>query len=375
MRILFVCENYLPHYGGAEVVFKNLAEGFVKQGHKVSLITQKLKGTKSFEKINDVSVYRVKSLNSRYIFTFSSLFKVLKLARNHDVIQTTTFNGAFPSWFASKILNKPVCLTVHEVWVNKWNKVTNLNRFGCFVHNILEKLIYKLKFDKYVCVSNATKKDLLNLSISKNRVITIHNGLDYQFWHPKNFNGQKVLTILGLKNNFVCFSWGRPGPSKGFEYLIRAVPLIIKEIKNFKLVLMWGSKDKYPQQHKKLKQIIKELNIGPWVKIIPSLPYSELGNYISAADCVVIPSLAEGFGYNVVEAVALNKVIVASEVGSIPEVISGEYVLTKTKSPQSIAMGIKNVPLKKTIKTKKKMFPWDKAILSYLETYKELFNK
>ena len=63
MHILFVCENYLPHYGGAEVVFKNLAEGFVKKGHDVSLVTHQIKGTKKFEKINGVKVsYKKKNI-------------------------------------------------------------------------------------------------------------------------------------------------------------------------------------------------------------------------------------------------------------------------------------------------------------------------
>ena len=46
MKILFVLENYIPHIGGVEVVFKNLAEGLVKLGHDVFLITHRLKGTK-----------------------------------------------------------------------------------------------------------------------------------------------------------------------------------------------------------------------------------------------------------------------------------------------------------------------------------------
>ena len=48
MKILFVCENYLPHIGGAEVVFKNLAERMIKLGHEVNLVTHKLKNTKNF---------------------------------------------------------------------------------------------------------------------------------------------------------------------------------------------------------------------------------------------------------------------------------------------------------------------------------------
>ena len=47
MNVLFVCENYYPHYGGAEVVFKNLAEGSATAGHEVSVLTHRLKNTLS----------------------------------------------------------------------------------------------------------------------------------------------------------------------------------------------------------------------------------------------------------------------------------------------------------------------------------------
>jgi len=45
MKILFVCENYFPHLGGAEILFKNLAERFVKKDLQTTVVTHKLKNT------------------------------------------------------------------------------------------------------------------------------------------------------------------------------------------------------------------------------------------------------------------------------------------------------------------------------------------
>ena len=92
MKILFVCENYYPHYGGAEVVFKNLAEGLVKAGHKVLVLTHQLRNTAVREMVSDVSVQRIPSWHSRYVFSFTAIPSVLREARNADIIQTTTFN-------------------------------------------------------------------------------------------------------------------------------------------------------------------------------------------------------------------------------------------------------------------------------------------
>src|SRR3989344_5004836 len=161
MKILFVCENYHPHYGGAEVLFKNLAEGLVKKGNGVAIVTTLLPGTKKFEEINGVKVHRVSCFNNRYLFSFLSIPKVLKLAQKADVIQTTTFNGAPPAWLGAKMTKKPVTLTVHEVWIGRWKEVTDFSRIKTSLHELLERMLYLLPFDKYACVSESTRKDLL----------------------------------------------------------------------------------------------------------------------------------------------------------------------------------------------------------------------
>jgi len=144
MRILFVLENYIPHIGGVEIVFKELAERLAESGHDIDIVTHRISGTKEFEIINKVKIHRVKCLNSRYLFTLLSIPKVIMLARKADIIHTTTFNAAFPSWIASKLLGKPSLITIHEVWVGKWRKLTEMNFLNASLHEILERMIYLL---------------------------------------------------------------------------------------------------------------------------------------------------------------------------------------------------------------------------------------
>ncbi len=375
MRILFVCENYLPHYGGAEVVFKNLAEGFVRAGHTVDLVTHQMKGTASFEVINGVRVHRVWSAGSRYVFSFSSIFKVWQLARRSDIIQTTTFNGAPPAWLAARICGKKIVLTVHEVWIGKWRTVTGLGTLSCFVHDMLERMIYALSYDKYVCVSEATRHDVLALGVASSKVERVHNGFDYAMWKPGLFSGAIVRKKLGLKGTFVYFSWGRPGPSKGFEYALRAVPEITSRIPHSTFMLMLGSKEKYPQEYAMILKLIAQLHIEKNVVLVPSVAYSELGNYIAAADCVVVPSLSEGFGYTCVEAGVMGKPVVASNVASIPEVVSGKHVLVQVRDSSAIARGVVMVSQKKYAVSKPKKFLWKDAIQDYLGIYGRLIGK
>ncbi len=378
MKILFICENYHPHKGGAEVLFKNLAEGLVQEGDEVSIVTHRQQSTPKQEVLGGAKIHRVASLNSRYIFSFSSILKVIGEARKHEIIQTTTFNAAFPAWLAAKISGKPVVLTVHEVWAGKWKEITGFPWWQCWIHDFLERMIYRLPFDRYVCVSEATRKDLLKLNIHPEKVTTIYNGFDYESWNPQKWTKKDTHHFReqhALQDKFVFFSWGRPGPSKGFEYAIKAMPLIIKEVPDAVLVLMFGSIEKYPQRYAELLRLIQEINLPENIKIIPSLPYEQLGIPLQAADAVIIPSVSEGFGYTTLEAVAMNKPVVVSNAGSLPEVVSGKYQLFENKNASDLAQKAIKVAKGEYLWKKGRKFEWGECVRGYGGVYLGLKKK
>ena len=375
MKILFVLENYYPHIGGVEVLFKNLTEGLVRLGNEVNVITHRIKGSKKFEQIDGVNVHRVNCFHSRYWFTFLALPKVLKLAKKNDIIHTTTFNAAFPAWFASKILKKKSILSVMEVWINKWNELTEMGKISSSPHNLLEKIIYFLNFDKYIAISDSTKKQLLKIGRKESKITRIYCGVNYNHWDPKKYEGRGVRKKLNLEKNLVYLFTGRPGVSKGFEYLIKAVPLISKIIPNSKLLAIVSKDKTYKKRYDYIINLIKKLKIEAKVIIHDPVNYKELPNYVKAADCVVVPSLAEGFGFCAAEACAMGKPVVASNTTSLPEVVSGKYVLVKPKSPEAIAKGVEMVYNGETMKTPLKKFLLKDNIESYLKVYKELLGE
>ena len=371
MNILFVCENYIPHYGGAEVVFKNLAEGYVKQGHKVVVVTQLLPGTKKYEVMNGVKVVRINSFGSRNLFTFLSIPKVLKLAKKCDVIQTTSFNGAPPAWLVGKLSRKKVAITVHEVWIGKWKQVTSLSPLKARIHDLLERMIYWLKYDKYICVSDATKKDLLKIGIDQRKVARVHNGVEYQFWNPEKFEDKtiEIRSKFNVQNNFVYFAWGRPGTSKGHEYLIKAVPIIKKNVPDAKLLLMLSTSEQYKKKYAELVQLVNSLDLQDDVKIIPPVKHLELGYYLRAFDCAVIPSIAEGFGFNCAEAMTMGIPVVVSDAGSLPEVVSGKHLVFRSKDIEDLAEKVVMISQGQWNKIPLKRFEWSESINKYLEVY------
>ena len=376
MKILFVLENYLPHIGGVEIVFKNLCEGLVRLGHKVDIVTHRIKGTEKFENINGVNVYRVNCFYSRYWFSFLSIPKVLRLSKEADIIHTTTFNAAFPAWVGAKLLKKTSIITVHEVWVGKWKELTEMGNVGAFIHNLLERAIYSLKFDRYICVSNSTKKQLESIGKEAEKIEVVYNGVDYGHWNPKSYDSGEIREEIGVDdNNFLCLFYGRPGVSKGFECLLKAVPLIKEKIPNVKLLAILSKDKTYSKRYSYMIRLIKELEIEQDAVIHDPVDYKELPKYVKAADCVVVPSLAEGFCFTAAEACAMEKPIVASNTTSIPEVISGKYVLVEPKNPEEIAKGICSVYHREYTEKPLKRFELNENIEGYLKVYGRLLNE
>ncbi len=372
MRILFVIENYLPHIGGVEVVFKNLSEGLARKGHDVTIITHRPANAKTYEELNGVKIHRIRCLQSRYLFSFLAIPKAIAEARKADIIHTTTFNGAFPAWIASKLTGKKCVITVHEVWIGKWKDYTTMGWLEAAVHNFLERLIYLLPFDKYAAVSNSTRKQLLDIGKKPENAVTVYNAVDYGHFDTRKHSRKEIREEYMLEDNFVCLTYGRPGPSKGIEYAIKAIPLI--SIPKLKYVFILSKDKQYLLRLRKIKAMIKELEIENKVLLLDPVPHKQLPKYIRAADCVVVPSLSEGFGYSAAEACALGVPVVATNTTSLPEVVSGKYILVSPKSSEEIATAVERVHQGKYEKSPLKRFPLENNINGYMKIYRELIG-
>jgi D-inositol-3-phosphate glycosyltransferase len=381
LKFLFVLENYLPHIGGLETIFQNLMEGLVKQGHEVTLVTHRMKNTRKYEEIGGVIVYRVNSMQNRYIFTFSSILKTIQLAKGKDIIHTTTYNATFPAKIASLIRRIPCVITVHEVLGKDWSTLAGMSYLKGKIHQLLEKIILKLNFDKYVCVSYSTLRELkkaTNLGSNPKRCVVVYNGVDYDFWDPKKYADKRIDLKKYIKNkynsdpDFVYFFYGRPGISKGLEYLLKVVPLIKKKLPKSKLFAIVSKDRAYDAQYKQMLKLIDKLGIKDDVILHDPVPRNDLPYFIKGSDCVVIPSLTEGFGFNVAESCAMGTPVVASNTHSIPEVVSGRHLLVKPRSPQNIAEGVIRIWNKKWDIERKNKFTVEEMVTEYTRLYSQL---
>lgn len=373
MRILFVLEYYIPHIGGVETVFQELGERFVKLGHEVHIATMKLPNTSDFEIINGVHVHRINvpEIGSRYWFDFVfSIPKINELAISSDIIHSSDYITAFPVWVVAKMHNKPCIMTVTEPIGGMFRSVLGESYIKSKLFMILEKFLIGLPFDKYACISQYTRNCVRFMGIRDEKLRTIYLGIDEDQFNP-NIVRKNIREKYNLNGKFVYLSFGRPGVTKGIEYLIQAVPLISEKIPDSVLLLIL-SKD--PQdRYEMLRRMISEHGKKNIILIDP-VPRNELPDYIASSDCVVVPSLTEGFGFTAAEACAMEKPVVATNVGSLPEVVSGRCVLVEPRDPEGISDSVIRVWKGDVMSTQKKDFLWNRCVEDYLKIYKTIMR-
>jgi glycosyltransferase involved in cell wall biosynthesis len=365
MRVLFVLENYYPYIGGAEVLFKNLCEGLADRGNDVTVITTQLPGTAANETINRVKIRRIRTPGraSRYWFTFLAIGSAVRQAGKADLIHTTTYNGAFPAWLAARLRGEKCVITVLEIIGDKWREMTGMGPFKAGLHRLFERRVVSLHFDRYVAISQYTATCLKQAQVDDGKIAVIYPGIDYALFDPSRADGNSIRKKLGIQDKFVYLYYGRPGISKGVEYLVEAVPFISERIANSRLIMLLARQPSDRYEH--VRNLITLLGIQDRVIMVDPVPRDQLPSYIAAADCVVVPSLSEGFGFSAVEACAMGMSVVASNVASLPEVVSGKHVLVEPKSPSAIALGLEAVYNNKANFTEKKIFKWSDCIDQY----------
>lgn len=108
---------------------------------------------------------------------------------------------------------------------------------------------------------------------------------------------------------------------KGIEYLIKAMPGIISECGKTILLIVGEGNQEY------LEKIAISLNVSDSVVFEGFVPEDKLSMYYNSCDIFVLPSLQEGFGMVMAEAMACGKPVIATNTSAIPEVL-GDAGLT-----------------------------------------------
>lgn len=220
----------------------------------------------------------------------------------------------------------PKVTTIHDLIVYKYPDFLN--------QRIIETQKLKLTWVKketsvVITDSLSTKRDIIEfLNISESKIQVIYLGID------KNYSPQPLYIINQIKKKYKIYHnyllcVGTNEPRKNFVRVIQAFKKLNK--KDLQLIIVgnfgWGNR------------IEESKNI----KILRGLSIMDLASLYSGAVCFVYPSLYEGFGLPVLEAMACGCPVITSARGSLAEITQNKAILVDPESDIAIAEGIESI--------------------------------
>jgi len=234
--------------------------------------------------------------------------------------------------FCKRVFRIPLVVTAHAGDVFPL-KNTLLRSIGGFVLN---------NSDAVTANSRATKEAILEVNDKiKNKLDVIPMGVDIERFSSKT-DGSGIRSKFSAHGKVVLFL-GRLVEKKGVGYLIEAMPDVVKNFAEAKLLICGDG----PLRDELEKQV-SEVGISENVVFVGAVSNKETPSYYAACDVFVLPSIVgskgdtEGLGVVLLEAMASGKPVIASNVGGIIDVIKdGETgLLVEQKNPKKLAEAI-----------------------------------
>lgn len=188
---------------------------------------------------------------------------------------------------------------------------------------VADKLLSKLT-GHAVAISNSVKDFMVKgRSIDQGKIHVIQNGVDIAKYTSVSTDSRSITrNEIGVSDStFLAGTVTRLRSEKGNEYLIRAVPEVLAKHSDFKLLIVGEG-----ELRTRLEGLCEELEISHAVEFLGFR--NDVPELLALLDIQVIPSLSEGFGLSLVEAMAAGNPIVATSVGGMNEIgIDRETVL------------------------------------------------
>lgn len=207
--------------------------------------------------------------------------------------------------------------------------------------------------DEIIAVSQATKDDIQKFYGRAENVSVVHHGLDHEKFKPQEYSDRIV------SEKYILYV-GQIQPRKNLARLIEAFEAL--QLNDLNLVIAGG----YGWLQKPILKRIESSPAKEKIKLLGRVADEKLPQLYSQAEVFVLPSLYEGFGMPVLEAMACGTPVVTSNVSSLPEVAGNAAVLVDPNSAENISQGIK-----KAIADKEKLrvaglqhavdFDWDET--------------
>ena len=250
-----------------------------------------------------------------------------------DVVHAVTNGfGALPAFAAKWRYGLPMIVTEHGVYMREQYLHLRRPQFGWPVKDLYLRFLRRLCTLGYHEADVITPGNVYNkrweteLGADLSRVRTVYNGVD-----------PAVFPVLNEEPSIPTISWaGRIDPVKDLETLLRAFSLVLNEIPGARL-RMFGSPPPGGEAYlERCRAEAADLGLGGQATFEGRVP--EIRDAYAAGHLVVLCSIAEGFPYTLIEAMACGRPCVATDVGGVSEAIGDVAgLIVPPRSPAALA--------------------------------------
>jgi len=349
VNICFITYRFPPDVtGGGEISNYILIKNLANLNHKIVVITRKLDNLKPLKQEDGIEIQRI--IPAPFPATgyplepYSLLLaqRIISCIKNKDVelIHVLDFRTTPGAIIASKILRKPILVTIRNYWpicprltmfipdqgecdecapssitkcLHKWK--TGLHHY---IFMVLRRIFLK-KANKIICVSKYVRNILFNtLKINKSKLVTLYNIPEYHKFESSSKSQINLRQEYGLsEEDFIVGYVGRITFEKGIEYLIKAFVDIAKIADQIKLVIAGDGNKKT-----ELQELIKELKLNKYVTFTGFIAHEDIPSFYELCDVIVLPSIwNEPLSRVLLEAFHFGKPVIATKTGGTPEII------------------------------------------------------
>jgi glycosyltransferase involved in cell wall biosynthesis len=329
VKICFVTTNFPRYLGDSEANFIwEAARAVAQWGHQVRVIAQHWPGSPTYEWLGEIEVIRPrywwpesqellrreggglpivwrKSRLARLQmlpFLLVHTLAVARYARGCDVIHAQWTLSAGAAWLSRVSHGCPIVVTLHGSDIFQAAQ----GRLGArLTRRVLQGC------DRIIAVSQALAEAAGQIGISPGSITVIPDGVDLSQFSPAQSEREPLLLYIGslIKR-------------KGVEYLIEALAAIAQRQPSLRLLIV-GDGPERPT----LERLVSDRCLTERVTFAGQQPSNQVRLWLQQAKLFVLPSVEEGLGVVLLEALACGVPIVASRVGGIPEAVTPEVGL------------------------------------------------
>jgi len=382
MNILIVTSYFGGRRSGNPDVV-DLAVRLHQRGHTVVALADSYPGDVLYEEFHGVQIFRVKPLHYfsgiDYGISFPlpdviRIMKRFKIDIIHGIVEyaPSTISGVF----LSSILKKPFVLTLQGAGITFGISYVDFI-VNSFDHTLARVISSRTKMGILLSKNLVVRARKIGLSQGKIRIVPTSIPYVEQF-DPQSFDASTKRKELRVDNKIVVCFVGRLVRLKGLSFLLHAQKALQKSIPNLHLLIVG-----YGPEKELLESMAKSFDLK--ATFTGYVERNEIPSYLSAADIFVNPSLTEGLPLTVMEAMAMEKAVVATDVGGTSDLIrNGENgFLVPPGDVESLATAIRTLALDDRLRQRMgfagrniivKDFNWDGIVRKVEKVYEEALS-